>query len=809
MILNPYIAGNPLKDQASFFGREDIVREVLQMLRHPDEKAIVLYGQRRIGKTTILLQVDQRLATEGQFTPIYFDLQDRASSPLPDVLYKLAQTIATRLGTPLPSVEKFDDVGNYFRTEFLPQATQHASPDGLVVLFDEFDVMDTQQKDLAGRMFFPYLRTCLSDLERVKFVFVIGRRPEELSTETLSTFKGIRATRVSVLDRQATESVIRQSEIKKSLLWTAEAVEKVWAWTQGHTYFTQLLCSVVWESIQESAVGKVPPLVQPTDVDNAISESLKHGANAFHWIWDGLPPAERVVMAAMAEAEGDIISQENIENILNNSGVRLVVRELKLAPATLVDWELLRPANDAYRFTVPLLHHWVKTNRPLMRVKEELDRLDPLAENLFRSGQSYYSSGNATSAIQQLRQALTVNPNHLKSRLLLGRILLEQGKPETIFESAKVLEEAHKYDASAAQADLIKTLLAVTELQTKDDKKIEIYDHILQLQPTQPMAIEKRNSIWRSRGEAALQKKGFTAALKAFGEAGDTVRIEQIWRSRGEAALQKNDFTAALKAFGESGDTARIEQIWRSRGEAALQKNDFTTALKAFGEAGDTARIEQIWRSRGEAALQKEDFTEALKAFGDAGDTARIAQIRESQQRRWRDLGSIALEQKNFPKALELFQLGGDDTHAEEITDLIEKQSNLAQLYQKALGLLHSGQLQNAKPLFAQIVAIDPDYKEATRYLYTTVRGDYAPSARIASAMMLIVAFSTWVASCYGLSIVSVLASALVLVSVPSLAAFSASSIVLATLLLEALGISTIISLGVSVWVWKFYIRAR
>src|SRR5829696_2199932 len=121
MLLNPYIAGNPLKDPAAFFGRDDIVRDVTQMLNHPDEKAIVLFGQRRIGKTTILLQIDQRLTQEGNFTPVYFDLQDRASSTLPEVLYKLAQSVAYRLKMPSPSVDSFDENGNYFIKEFLPE----------------------------------------------------------------------------------------------------------------------------------------------------------------------------------------------------------------------------------------------------------------------------------------------------------------------------------------------------------------------------------------------------------------------------------------------------------------------------------------------------------------------------------------------------------------------------------------------------------------------------------------------------------------------------------------------------------------
>lgn len=64
--INPYIAGNPIKDKDGFVGRDNIFRDVMQMLRHPGENAIVLFGQRRIGKTTVLLQLAQRLSAEGQ-----------------------------------------------------------------------------------------------------------------------------------------------------------------------------------------------------------------------------------------------------------------------------------------------------------------------------------------------------------------------------------------------------------------------------------------------------------------------------------------------------------------------------------------------------------------------------------------------------------------------------------------------------------------------------------------------------------------------------------------------------------------------
>jgi len=76
--LNPYIAGSALDGPAGFFGREDILRLVETELRAPQQNAVVLFGQRRIGKTSILLQLRRHLAESG-FLPIYLDLMDGRS----------------------------------------------------------------------------------------------------------------------------------------------------------------------------------------------------------------------------------------------------------------------------------------------------------------------------------------------------------------------------------------------------------------------------------------------------------------------------------------------------------------------------------------------------------------------------------------------------------------------------------------------------------------------------------------------------------------------------------------------------------
>ena len=55
---NPYLAGPPVTNQAGFFGREDILQDVEATLRDVTHNSVILYGQRRVGKTSLLLQLE-------------------------------------------------------------------------------------------------------------------------------------------------------------------------------------------------------------------------------------------------------------------------------------------------------------------------------------------------------------------------------------------------------------------------------------------------------------------------------------------------------------------------------------------------------------------------------------------------------------------------------------------------------------------------------------------------------------------------------------------------------------------------------
>ena len=210
--LNPYIAGSALDGPQGFFGRKDILRLVESELRTPHQNAVVLFGQRRIGKTSVLLQLRRRLA-ESNFVPVYLDLMDRARRPLGAVLAELAAETALELGLEPPAASRFDDEGRYFRWEFLP-AAYAALGEGeaarrLVFLLDEFDVLDLAAAGelpdtAAARAFFPFIRELMAQEKRLGFVIVVGRKTEELSTDFRAAFRAARYRRASASSRTDT-----------------------------------------------------------------------------------------------------------------------------------------------------------------------------------------------------------------------------------------------------------------------------------------------------------------------------------------------------------------------------------------------------------------------------------------------------------------------------------------------------------------------------------------------------------------------------------------------------------------------------
>lgn len=76
---NPFVSGEPVRREDMFFGRYDLLQRIIDTLHN---NSIMIHGERRIGKTTLLYQLAARLRevddAEFWFIPLYIDLEGTA-----------------------------------------------------------------------------------------------------------------------------------------------------------------------------------------------------------------------------------------------------------------------------------------------------------------------------------------------------------------------------------------------------------------------------------------------------------------------------------------------------------------------------------------------------------------------------------------------------------------------------------------------------------------------------------------------------------------------------------------------------------
>ncbi len=610
--LNPYIAGNPITGEQGFFGREDVLRQVERIFSAPGQNAVVIFGQRRIGKTSVLLQLQRRLDPQ-RFVVVYQDLMDKATKPMGEVMGELARSVALEVGLPEPKL-KFDDDGLNFQREFLPQVyAKLPSPDHhLVFLFDEFDVLDVVQRERLGanaaaNWLFETLRRWIREEGRLEFAFALGRDPKDLdNTDFLATFKGAQITRISVLDREATAQLITAPS--GSIYYTEAAIERIFGLTNGHPYFTQLLCQLAFDRAYASPDANVP-LVAETDIDAIVPQVFQVGDNVFAWIWDGLSPADRIITSALAELLADgaaAASREAVIDALPAGRIRTITpRELEASPEKLVEWQLLQRADDGYRFLVPLLHRWIRERKPLSLVQDELDRVNPRAQYLYELGRFSENDKNLLEALDFYERALRVNPEHLQARLRVAEIYLELNRLD---EAVQAYEEAYRRDDAQSRSGLVRALLARAGKAADEEKALADYERVVAVMPGNEIAKEKRLSIWKARAVRAFGAMQYAEALDAFDKAGDAEG-----RSKAEAALRL--------------------AVTYEKGESALKQGQAVEAVEYFRQV---------------VALDPY-YEDVAKELAESINKIRVAKL-SYREEEWRDTRSTGLEDKLPPK---------------------------------------------------------------------------------------------------------------------------------------------------------------
>ncbi len=354
---SPYTIGNPLtQEQKIFTGRTDIGIRIEQLLLDRRRPPLLLYGQRRMGKTSLLNNIGKLLPNS--IIPMFVDLQGAPSSASDHAgfLYNLAKEMeksAKKEGVTLPSLTREvlkSDPFTYFY-EWLDKVEQALEQNTALLALDEFEVLDNaiakgrfDEQDVLGM-----LRHLIQHRPRFK-VLLAGSHTIEEYQRWASYLINVQVVHISYLKEAEARQLIERPVKDFTLRYEPNAVERVLQLTRCHPFLVQLLCAeiIVLKNKQDPSIRRLATLA---DVEAAIPKALQSGRFFFADIKNNQVDAigKDILRFIAVQGEGAIVSRQTLLQQFLDADITFNL---------LLQRELIEEVDDGYRFQVELIRRW-------------------------------------------------------------------------------------------------------------------------------------------------------------------------------------------------------------------------------------------------------------------------------------------------------------------------------------------------------------------------------------------------------------------------------------------------------------------
>jgi hypothetical protein len=381
-IPNPYAAGKPLRaDSPVFVGREDIFAFIQENLGGlAGENVLILVGERRMGKTSILRQLPSQLGEA--VVSVFIDGQAVGIEPgMANLFYDIGLEVQRVLAdrgvemtlSPLAAFEA--RLTDAFERDLLARVRTALGELTLLFLFDEFEELEARVRsgDLEEKVF-PYLRHLMQHHDGIGFILAGTHRLEELTADYWSTLFNVALyRRVGLLDEAAARRLISQPVADYGLVYDDLAVDKMLKATAGHPYFLQLLCHTLVNIHNRERIS----YVTVGDVNRALEEMLGLGEAHLAFLWEKATPWERATLAALSRlvSAGEARTAGIVASLLADHGLSSDPTQVTRVLQRLTAQGLLQARGDAaprYEFQVDLVRLWIERFKSLTQAVQEL-----------------------------------------------------------------------------------------------------------------------------------------------------------------------------------------------------------------------------------------------------------------------------------------------------------------------------------------------------------------------------------------------------------------------------------------------------
>ncbi|MGD1700981.1 AAA family ATPase [Dapis sp. BLCC M229] len=364
---NPYVIGDPVKGKL-FVGREDIMRELEELwIRNSQLQSVVVFGHRRMGKTSILRNVAKSSGADTQV--VYLNLQPLGaiSEGMGEVFLAISDEISGAINLSPPDTDELLKLPQRTFKLYLQQAIQKLDNKRLIIALDEFetieDLINTQQ---LPPNFMAVLRGFVQMDRKIAFAFAGLHTLEEMTEDYFEPFfASVIPIRVGFLNRATTRQLLANPNPDFLLTYEPEAMDRIYDLTSGQPYLIQLLGFLLVRRYNEQTFeeGKPrEPIFTVADVDAILekNELFQNGRYYFTGVWGqaGQDAAgQQDILKALAKCSGSC-SRAMLQELTG-----LDETTINNALETLSRHDVIVATEGNLKFAVELFRRWVVKNQ--------------------------------------------------------------------------------------------------------------------------------------------------------------------------------------------------------------------------------------------------------------------------------------------------------------------------------------------------------------------------------------------------------------------------------------------------------------
>ena len=368
-VVNPYVIGDPVQGSL-FAGREDIMRQLAELWSGDRLQSVVLYGHRRMGKTSILLNISDHLNSNIKLAYINLLRLGDCSQGVGEVLMQICDGIAEVTGVEPPDDHALLKLPYRTFERYIKEV--ETNNNSLIIAIDEFEKIE----ELIARKHIPtdflgFLRGIVQMNPKIALVFAGLHTLEEMTGDYFQPFfASIIPLRVGFLSLGATRQILANPNSVESLNtteseefildYTPQALEFIYHLTAGQPYLIQLIGFQLvrhynQQMFEEGIVRN--PLFSAEDVQIVINQKFfQQGRYYFEGIWGQAARdivEQQEIIKALAPypqglSESDLIAQDKLKPDIFYQAI-----------ATLSRHDVVMPTDKGWKIIVELFRQWV------------------------------------------------------------------------------------------------------------------------------------------------------------------------------------------------------------------------------------------------------------------------------------------------------------------------------------------------------------------------------------------------------------------------------------------------------------------